>query len=150
MGLKPSAATIRNYFGSWNRARELAGVKIFRFCSTTYSDTEMLDAMKAHPDLGGRKWIKRRIKPSPGAIQKRFGSWNRARELAGLEVRPRGGPNDGLSEEERERIVREALKKDPTTAEVRYTLRRYASTYLKLTDGWAEETFKKWTGKREV
>jgi hypothetical protein len=139
--LRPSVHAIRLYFGSWNNARKAAGLRARQGREAHYTDEELLDVLRAHPRLSAVRWKRRELKPSVFTIVKRFGSWNRARTLAGLEPRPKGFPSE-LSEEEKERRVREALKHGD-----RWTLRRYALTYLKLTDGWAEETFNRWMQK---
>lgn len=53
-----------------------------------YTDEELIEALKEHPDLGIDKWKEKKIRPSATTIAKRFGSWNKARERAGLERRP--------------------------------------------------------------
>ena len=49
-----------------------------------YTDEELLQAVRAHPNLTTSEWRKQHIKPSVRAITKRFGGWGKARVKAGL------------------------------------------------------------------
>ena len=54
-----------------------------------YTDKEILEALRGHPDLTMGEWCAMYLKPSATTICERFGSWNRARRLAGLKPRPK-------------------------------------------------------------
>lgn len=69
-----------------------------------YSDEELLEALKEHPDLSKGEWRKRGIRPSAGTISQRMGSWNKARKKAGLNIKKRKWS--------RERIIEELRKRD--------------------------------------
>jgi len=52
-----------------------------------YSDEEILERLRQHPDFSNYQWQKQKLVPSVRTIIDRFGSWARAREIAGLEPR---------------------------------------------------------------
>ena len=49
-----------------------------------YTDEQLLDAIRKHPNTGSREWRTKHIKPSVRAIAKRFGGWKAARKRAGV------------------------------------------------------------------
>lgn len=95
-GLRPSSFTIISRFGSWNEAKEEAGCpkkNIYPGSERrSYSDEELLDALRRNSDKGVTQWGEEGITPSANTISKRFGSWNEARKKAGLKPRPKGFP----------------------------------------------------------
>lgn len=56
-----------------------------------YTDEELLDAIRKHPNLSSNKWREKKIKPSVRAISKRFGGWKTARKQAGVVGKEKGG-----------------------------------------------------------
>ncbi|OUJ19026.1 HNH family endonuclease [Methanonatronarchaeum thermophilum] len=86
----PSAQTISNHFGSWDKARQAAGFKPYGFHPYSYSDDKLLEILKKHPDLDAEDFKKIDDLPSSTTYSRRFGSWNKARKKAGLPERGHG------------------------------------------------------------
>jgi hypothetical protein len=83
----PASGTYAHRFGSWNAALEAAGLEPRR--RPRFTDEELIAALRALAAELGRpprsyEMQARRDLPSPGAYQRRFGSWNQALEAAGL------------------------------------------------------------------
>ncbi len=91
----PDATTYANYFGSWNKALETAGLKINRHAAE--SEAEMLEALQSLAKELGRTPMMADVggnAPGASTYTQHFGSWNKALEAAGLEVSRRTGMSD--------------------------------------------------------
>lgn len=89
----PSVNQYLSAFGSWNKAKEAAGLQTFRKegRGEPYSDEELLNKLREldrHTDGLVTKEDMQEAEETPSAItyQRRFGSWNKAKKLAGLET----------------------------------------------------------------
>ncbi|MBR1939395.1 hypothetical protein IJ847_01530 [Candidatus Saccharibacteria bacterium] len=83
------SASISSRFGSWENAVKAAGLPPVNHA--IYTNEEMLEKLKAVAERAGGKlsesiYLANRVKgePSIALLQKRFGSWRKALELAGL------------------------------------------------------------------
>lgn len=105
---RPSGASLRNVFGSWNEALLAAttgfeSLQVLRAAGTSlYTDSDLLDSLSIYLQhaqrvgdqvsyLGYSEWAVQeravgRPRPSAASIQKRFGSWN-----GGLRAARKGG-----------------------------------------------------------
>ncbi|MBR2658918.1 hypothetical protein IKD57_03465, partial [Candidatus Saccharibacteria bacterium] len=88
-----SPAAIQKRFGSWNKFLEEAGLNTNRSFA---SDEELIQqAQMLARELGRtptmREFEKDQRTASPAAIQKRFGSWNKFLEEAGLKINKKRG-----------------------------------------------------------
>lgn len=98
---KCSSSTIHHRFGSWERALEIAGLKhryagskaaqILRAAPRRISDEEMLDELRAVAMKIGQQTVtveafNKHGKMSPETIRRRFGSWEKALENAGMTI----------------------------------------------------------------
>lgn len=94
MGGYPGAETIRKRFGSWDKALRKAGLEPMVVDRKKHTDDELLDALRRAADELGRTPTQKEIAamdgyPSYMTYFKRFGSWNEALRLAGIEPRER-------------------------------------------------------------
>jgi len=87
----PSSQTYRNHFGSWTKAKALAGVRDSHNIPPTqrrYSNQELLDALRQFKEQHGRAPVfhdfKNGVLPDGTTYQRRFGSWSSAKKLAGV------------------------------------------------------------------
>lgn len=85
----PSYATYRNRFGSWNEAIERAGLYVN--CCTYLSDEELLNYLRKFFKDNGRPPTQVDFSgnldyPSFGTYKNRFGGWNKALILVGLDI----------------------------------------------------------------
>ena len=90
-----SPAAIQKRFGSWNKFLEEAGLNT-NFSYARVSDEELIQqAQMLARELGRtptmREFEKDQRTASPAAIQKRFGSWNKFLEEAGLKINKKRG-----------------------------------------------------------
>jgi hypothetical protein len=86
-GMMPSIARYKSTFGSWNKAKEAAGLVILKK-RVIRTDTQLINELaKLAKDLN-RTPTTRELEPNNlanlGVYTKRFGSWDKALELAGL------------------------------------------------------------------
>lgn len=103
----PSHRDFIEVFGSWNAAKEAAGLETFPNegrKDTSYTDEELLEllleldsdvegpASSSNMDAAGGY-------PSAMTYKRRFGSWNEARRRAGLDPITPGGPREYTDEE---------------------------------------------------
>ncbi|MDG5761333.1 hypothetical protein QA600_18545 [Natronococcus sp. A-GB1] len=87
----PSAQTYKRRFGSWNAAKEQAGLTTIAEDDTRprYTDGELLAMLQDLAADLDRPLLKRDVEetedyPDPTTFERRFGSWNAAKEQAGL------------------------------------------------------------------
>lgn len=93
----PSAVTYKRRFGSWNQAKEAAGLATLDADETPseYTDAELCDFLR---DLAAT--VDRPLKiedleaadnyPGHATFKRRFGSWNAAKRAAGLDIIEKG------------------------------------------------------------
>ncbi|KMY51054.1 homing endonuclease associated repeat-containing protein [Peribacillus loiseleuriae] len=87
----PSPQTIANYFGSWTKALEAAGLKTYEQPSKRYSKEEIILALQKYAKenegtLTLTLYVEKKYKPSETTIRKKFGSWNHALMEAGVKT----------------------------------------------------------------
>lgn len=89
----PNVDTYRKRFGSWSKALILVGMDIYKKVrrNKIYTDDELLNYLKDFYEENGRIPVKNDFENNPGypgfsTYQKRFGSWNKALKLVGLDV----------------------------------------------------------------
>jgi hypothetical protein len=90
----PSASTIRNHFGSWSEALKKAGIyenyRVYTPKRHKFSDEFLLQHLQnifdqlGKSDLRAVAYAEVCSSPAFSTYAKRFGSWNRALELAGI------------------------------------------------------------------
>lgn len=85
----PSITAYCSRFGSWNKTLEIAGLLADRRLYCDYTDNELIDLLKAKAKRDGQMPTERSVNadsslPSSRFYSKRFGSWNKALEVAGL------------------------------------------------------------------
>jgi hypothetical protein len=87
----PHPRTFQRLFGGWNAAWEAAGFTVRATGGQRkWTDDEMLDVIRARSaELNGApivrdRWDRDGLKPTSGAIRRRFGTWRRALDLAGV------------------------------------------------------------------
>lgn len=92
----PDHTTFERRFGSWNKAKQAAGLKPIgkgkAGRSPTYSDEELLDKLRLLDyETDGRltKAVVNNAEdcPSESTYRRRFGSWSKAKEEAGIYAR---------------------------------------------------------------
>jgi hypothetical protein len=89
----PSAVTYQRRFGSWNKAKQAAGLKT-RGKGTgsrnpSYTDAELLAMLNDFARKHGGSVTKSELNvadgyPSPTTYTRRFGSWQNAKKQAGI------------------------------------------------------------------
>lgn len=85
----PSPATYRRRFGSWNAAREQAGLD--PITGETYTDEELLGFLREKADEIDHRPVRRRdiaeddALPHPSIYNRRFGSFRAAKDAAGID-----------------------------------------------------------------
>lgn len=103
----PPLSQFESVFGSWNQAKEAAGLETFRKEGQVepYTDEELLELLrKRDRETDGPVSIRDMNEsddyPSAVTYQRRFGSWNNAKQKAGLEtLDPDGAPPEYTDEE---------------------------------------------------
>ncbi|GMA50148.1 hypothetical protein GCM10025857_15050 [Alicyclobacillus contaminans] len=97
---RPNANAMLLMFGTWNAAKEKAGISLQAPHVHVISDEDMIRALKlcaeaCGPSFGMRQYREWKMAhpehPSLAAICMRFGTWNAAKQRAGLTVSPHGG-----------------------------------------------------------
>jgi cell fate (sporulation/competence/biofilm development) regulator YmcA (YheA/YmcA/DUF963 family) len=88
----PSVSWIKDNFGCWNNAKELAELDV-NACNEYYDKRDCIDAIQwiaeeidKSPTYEEYRKNRKRHHPSLGCIQDNLGSWNNAKELAELDV----------------------------------------------------------------
>jgi len=93
---KVGITTITKHFGSWRKAFEKAGLrKRFNFTSSQKTNKELLAELRSVARKNRRRTVSSvdlllRGSISPVVFRRRFGSWPKALEAAGLSVAPSG------------------------------------------------------------
>ncbi len=94
----PAPIAYYGHFGSWNAALEAAGLEARHQHTPAYTDAQLLNILRGLADELGRTPAYRDLAarsglPGASVYDRRFGSWNRALEAAGLEPnrRPKRG-----------------------------------------------------------
>ena len=137
----PSAKAYRDHFGKWNNALKAAGLQInLTYCDLT--DEEMLEALRKLAEKLGKTPTHRDTKkessmPSANAYIQRFGTWNNALKLAGLQVNKK---HRHMTDEELLEALRKLAKKLGKTPR-QQDLSKDSSmpssaTYIKRFGGW--------------
>lgn len=88
----PSAKTYEIRFGTWNTAKERAGLETLAARNagdSVYTDQELLEALREFDEITDDSVTKRRLEahdgyPSSVTYQDRFGSWTNAKYQAGI------------------------------------------------------------------
>lgn len=100
----PAAETFKRRFGTWNAAKEQAGLDTLPEdqVQVQYSDEELLGMLRSLADQFDRPLERQDVEdaedlPATSTFEHRFGSWNEAKEAAGLETRGRGEAGRGTS-----------------------------------------------------
>jgi hypothetical protein len=111
----PSAVTYERRFGSWNKAKKAAGLETIEQDETSvkYSDEELLEMLRSLAKELERTVTIRDVEvaddlPNITTFERRFGSWNKAKEAAGLKTigKGGGGRSPGYSDEELLNLLR--------------------------------------------
>lgn len=91
----PSLRQFLNEFGTWNAAKEAAGLKTYHKegQGDPFSDEELLAILREHAaatdgPVTAKEFDDDPNTPSAVTYQRRFGSWNNAKERAGLPTMP--------------------------------------------------------------
>jgi len=99
----PDPTVLADRFGSWNDAKKRANLETYpRHGRLSYDDEqELLDDLKKVATELGESLSARQYRAhgeyDPGALQREFGSWNDAKEQAGLDIYP---PDEFIPPEE--------------------------------------------------
>ena len=114
----PSRSTYRSRFGSWNKALQMVGLQTNKRILT---DEELLGMLKRFADELGRTPTAKEVKSNPSmpdstVYSRRFGSWNKALQVAGLQVNSHTAADEELLEMLRE--FASELGRTPTIDEV--------------------------------
>lgn len=102
----PSCQTYKRRFGSWNRAKKLADLETVQTGEPRkYSDEELLDMLRQLSKELGRTVTVPDVDheegyPDSSTYVRRFGSWNKAKEKAGLATRGKGKRGTHYTDEE--------------------------------------------------
>ena len=134
--------TYVNRFGSWNAAREAAGIDDPP--PTTYTDQQLIDTLQAlADDLGHTPTtteMNERGRYSARPYRDRFGSWDAALEAAGLDPEPQE-PANKLDEaeliDELESLAEE-FDRTPTTTDMQAHGAYSPGTYVSRFGSWTE------------
>ena len=115
----PSVTAYVNHFGSFNKAKELAGLEIHRRIDK-YSKEELLEKLKKWAKTHRKSPLARDIRedksmPSVSTYEEHFGNFNKAKELAGLKI-----TNKHTNEELLEKLKKWAKthKKSPSSRDI--------------------------------
>lgn len=147
----PSAITYQRRFGSWNKAKEEAGLETIESgdIPVQYTDEELCDLLRTLADkVDGPLTIgdveEADSYPDHTTFERRFGSWNQAKREAGLETLSKGaGPRSptysddeliALLQERADEVTGSLTKKDMNQAEDYPS----ASTYMRRFGSWTK------------
>lgn len=96
----PSISLLQQWFGSWNKAKQKANLERNKTRRKTYSNQELLQNLKniaeEHEEVT-QPLLHRLDTPTPGTYKRRFGSWEKAKEKAGINQQTK--PNEYTDEE---------------------------------------------------
>lgn len=114
---EPTAQTIRKRFGSWEQALEDAGLEKPPHKNQKFSDDELLEEIMRVFKEEGKVTVnimeERDDCPHPMTIIKRFGSFNEAKEQAGInDIDPKDGSNVEYTKDDLIIAMRTALRKN--------------------------------------
>lgn len=149
--LCPSAVTYQRRFGSWNEAKQAAGLDTIEADTTPvqYTDEELCELLRTlAAEVDGPVTIRAVDEaddyPDHTTFERRFGSWNQAKQAAGLDTLDKGaGPrsatysDDELIEllRERDEAVDGTLTKEAMNHAEDYPS---ASTYARRFGSWTK------------
>ncbi len=90
-GRSPKISTIIKYFGSWNKAIKLAGLNPNDSNIVDYTDEDFINSLwncyrENNGYIASTIYYESGIKPGLTAVKKRFGTWNKALEFAGIPI----------------------------------------------------------------
>lgn len=143
---RPSVTTYVRRFGSWNEAKRKAGLEIYEV-PEKYSDEDLLDSIKALEQELGKSPSQEDIAqsdeyPDPMTYKTRFGTWNEAKRLAGVEIERQGGE---ISDEELltdlkrvDELLDGKVTQDDYREEGRYSVPSYQRRFGTWNDAKAE------------
>jgi len=101
----PSARQVLRYFDSWNEAKQAAGLETYTNVGRgeTYTDAELIELLQELDERVDGPVTREDVDgsvdaPSRMAFRRHFGSWNQAKEAAGLETETKH--NQSYSDEE--------------------------------------------------
>lgn len=145
----PSAVTFQRHFGSWNAAKEAAGLETIAMEETPekYTDEELCDLLRSlAAEVEGPLTIQDVEEaddyPDHTTFERRFGSWNAAKEAAGLEPVEKGQGERGptYSDDELLQFLRDLASEidGPLTAAALEDAEEYPSlsTYKRRFGSW--------------
>lgn len=139
----PGSNIYHTRFGSWNKALEMVGLydKKEKRISVSYADKELLDYLKQFYEENGRtpmqdEFARNPKYPSWSTYVHRFGSWNKALEMAGLDINYHASYTDEQLLNYLKQFYNETGKA-PTETDFRYN-KKYPSitTYIKHFGSW--------------
>lgn len=112
----PSVVTYQRHFGSWNAAKEAAGLETIETEETPvqYTDEELCELLRTLAAESEEPLTIRDVENADGypdhtTFERRFGSWNKAKEAAGLEPigKGQGQRGDTYSDTELLQLLRD-------------------------------------------
>lgn len=143
----PSAYQVLRYFDSWNEAKQAAGLETYKTTGRdeTYTDAELIEFLQdldgrvdgpvTRKDVDGSEDV-----PSRMAFRRHFGSWNQAKEAAGLETETKH--TQSYSDEELLTKLHELAEEidGPLTSSILDNAEGYPSlaTYVRRFGSWSE------------
>ena len=116
-----SEGTLRKRFGNWIKALQMAGLSSTR---TYCSDEDLLNELRRISNLDGITYISKtifnqnKIIGNTSTIERRFGSWARALELAGIKILPKQSRYSEIELFENIYKVWTHYGRQPTTTEI--------------------------------
>jgi len=132
-------STYRNEFGRWSRALEAAGYEARRPTQGTPVEDLLEELHRLAEKYGGRPTTRQMDESGKFAYsvyQRRFGSWSRALQAAGLDPDPPGGVSTETLRAELERLGEE-LGKRPTKREMSTHGEHSPNTYHARFGSWS-------------
>lgn len=98
--ISPSDETLRNKFGSWNAAKQQAGLAV----PDEYTRADCIEALEEAAEKLGQApsqsaYLQLDLQPGVDTIKRLFGSWNAAKEEAGLVTWEKNPGTESVSED---------------------------------------------------